>query len=104
MYVGHQKLYGIMVESNHSAPFLLIKKAVGMNIKAAKGELTLYHNKGVGCRRDERKAIVLYREAFDAGSFGDLIDFAACYEAGVGVEKNHEKATKLYEECMSRSK
>lgn len=52
--------------------------------------------KGVGVKRDDRKAAHYFRLACDLGVKDGCRHLAQLYEAGKGVQKNREEAARLY--------
>ena len=98
---GHFKFHGKHIPSNYGTAVRLLSKAVDLRVDAAKGDLALCYEKGIGFERDPVKSFELLRQAFDAGSMFCIVELARCYDTGSGVEVNPEEATRAYEKCVN---
>lgn len=56
---------------------------------------------GKGCNANEEKAVAIYQELADKGFALSINALGACYGVGTGVEKDCEKAFKLYEKASA---
>ena len=92
---SYQKLFGYHTVANPFTAFQLGKAArdKGFLRSSTAGHCYMH---GLGVERDSKKAVELWTEAANAGSYTILTDLAQCYEQGLGVKVDSEKAAEFY--------
>jgi hypothetical protein len=78
----------------------LIMKAADEGYAKAQSLLGVYYQDGMhGLSKDDKKAFSLYEKAAAQKYVNAIINLGACYDSGVGVEKDYDKAIELYEKA-----
>ncbi|KAJ1570061.1 hypothetical protein HK096_003553 [Nowakowskiella sp. JEL0078] len=73
------------------------QKAVNLGSNNARAELGRCYRKGIGCEKDEKKAVECYIPAAFAGVLDAMFDLGRCYLFGWGIEKpDPETAVKWF--------
>ena len=54
--------------------------------------LSVCYRNGIGCAKDEKKAVELYTKAADMGNVNAIYNLGVCYQHGTGCAKDEKKA------------
>ncbi len=85
-----------LIQSNFDETVRLFSHAKDLGFLDAQGNLGVLYIYGQGVPKDEKKALELFRDGAEKGNALCMYFYAMCFDGGVGVAKNSEKARTWY--------
>jgi TPR repeat protein len=85
------------VENDPAEAARLYEQSAKLGYFSALGNLGVHYINGAGVKKDDQKAVELFRTGSDAGDAYCMFLLARCFEGGVGMAKNSAEARKMYE-------
>lgn len=70
-----------------------------MGDSMAISSLGVCYAKGMGVKKDTKKAFQLFQRAAEMGNPTDICNLGVCYKKGTGVAVDHKKAAELYQKA-----